>query len=43
MLNRMADTYQRNAGGAISWDSIILTGGGIPLTTSPRPRLTTSR
>jgi len=28
MLNRIADTYQRIAGGALSWDSIILTGGG---------------
>jgi hypothetical protein len=28
MLNRIADTYQRIAGGALSWDAIILTGGG---------------
>ena len=28
MLNRVADTYQRIAGGALSWDSIILTGDG---------------
>lgn len=28
MLNRIADTYQQIAGGALSWDSIILTGGG---------------
>jgi hypothetical protein len=28
MLNRITDTYQRIAGGALSWDSIILTGGG---------------
>ena len=28
MLNRIADTYQRIAGGALSWDNIILTGGG---------------
>ena len=25
------DTYQRIAGGALSWDAIILTGGGIGL------------
>jgi len=31
MLNRVADTYQRIAGGALSWDSIILTGGGSAL------------
>lgn len=31
MLNRIADTYQRLAGGALSWDSIILTGGGSAL------------
>lgn len=31
MLNRVADTYQRLAGGALSWDSIILTGGGSAL------------
>jgi aspartate/methionine/tyrosine aminotransferase len=28
VLNRIADTYQRIAGGALGWDSIILTGGG---------------
>jgi len=28
LLNRVADTYQRIAGGALSWDAIILTGGG---------------
>lgn len=28
LLNRIADTYQRLAGGALSWDAIILTGGG---------------
>ena len=26
MLNRIADTYQQLAGGALSWDNIILTG-----------------
>ena len=26
-LNRISDTYQRIAGGALSWDAIILTGG----------------
>ena len=31
MLNRVSDTYQRIAGGALSWDSIILTGGGSAL------------
>ncbi|MBN1536871.1 MAG: ParM/StbA family protein [Anaerolineales bacterium] len=31
VLNRIADTYQRIAGGALSWDSIILTGGGSAL------------
>ena len=31
MLNRISDTYQRIAGGALSWDSIILTGGGSAL------------
>ena len=31
MLNRLADTYQRIAGCALSWDSIILTGGGSAL------------
>ena len=30
-LNRFADTYQRLAGGALSWDNIILTGGGCAL------------
>ena len=28
LLNRIADTYQRIAGGAMSWDAIFLTGGG---------------
>lgn len=28
LLNRIADTYQRIAGGAMSWDAFILTGGG---------------
>jgi len=28
LLNRIADTYQRIAGGSLSWDAIILTGGG---------------
>jgi hypothetical protein len=28
LLNRIADTYQNIAGGALPWDSIILTGGG---------------
>jgi hypothetical protein len=28
LLNRIADTYQRMAGGALGWDAIILTGGG---------------
>ncbi len=28
LLNRLADTYQRIAGGALGWDAIILTGGG---------------
>jgi hypothetical protein len=28
LLNQVADTYQRLAGGAMSWDAIILTGGG---------------
>jgi len=28
MLNRVNDTYQRIAGGALRWDCIILTGGG---------------
>lgn len=31
LLNRIADTYQKLAGGALSWDSIILTGGGSAL------------
>jgi hypothetical protein len=30
-LNRFADTYQRVAGGALAWDTIILTGGGSAL------------
>jgi hypothetical protein len=30
-LNCFADTYQRLAGGALSWDNIILTGGGSAL------------
>ena len=28
LLNRIAETYQHIAGGALPWDSIILTGGG---------------
>lgn len=28
LLNRIASIYQRIAGGALGWDSIILTGGG---------------
>jgi hypothetical protein len=28
LLNRISDTYQRIAGGALNWDAIILTGGG---------------
>lgn len=28
VLSRIADTYQRIAGGAMIWDAIILTGGG---------------
>lgn len=28
LLNRVADTYQKIAGGAFAWDAIILTGGG---------------
>jgi hypothetical protein len=28
LLNRIADTYQNVAGGALPWDTIILTGGG---------------
>ena len=31
MLNRIADTYQRISVGALSWDCIILTGGGSAL------------
>jgi hypothetical protein len=31
LLNRVADMYQRIAGGALSWDCIILTGGGSAL------------
>lgn len=31
LLNRIADTYQRIAGGSMSWDSIVLTGGGSAL------------
>jgi hypothetical protein len=31
LLNGIADTYQRIAGGALGWDSIILTGGGSAL------------
>lgn len=31
LLNRISDTYQRIAGGAMSWDSIVLTGGGSAL------------
>ena len=31
LLNRIADTYQRIAGGALSWDAVILTGGGSAL------------
>ena len=30
-LNRFADTYQRIAGGALAWDTIILTVGGSAL------------
>ena len=30
-LNRFTDTYQRVAGCAIAWDTIILTGGGSAL------------
>jgi len=30
-LNKFADTYQRIAGGALAWDTIILTGGGSAL------------
>ncbi len=28
LLNRIAETYQRVAGGALPWDTVILTGGG---------------
>jgi hypothetical protein len=28
LLSRIAETYQHVAGGALPWDSIILTGGG---------------
>jgi len=31
LLNRIADTYQQIAGGSLSWDTIILTGGGSAL------------
>jgi hypothetical protein len=31
LLNRIADTYQRIAGGALNWDHIVLTGGGSAL------------
>ncbi len=31
MLNRIVDTYQRIAGGALGWDTIILTSGGSAL------------
>jgi len=31
LLNRIADTYQRIAVGSLSWDAIILTGGGSAL------------
>ncbi|MBK5104364.1 MAG: ParM/StbA family protein [Burkholderiales bacterium] len=31
LLNRIADTYQQIAGGSLSWDAIILTGGGSAL------------
>ncbi|MDD1748737.1 MAG: ParM/StbA family protein [Methanothrix sp.] len=31
LLNRLADMYQRIAGGALGWDTIILTGGGSAL------------
>lgn len=30
-LNQFTDTYQRLAGGALAWDTIILTGGGSAL------------
>ena len=35
LLNRIADTYQRIAGGALGWDAIILTGGGSALLYMP--------
>jgi hypothetical protein len=28
LLNQIQDTYQRIAGGALNWDTVILTGGG---------------
>jgi hypothetical protein len=28
LLNHIAETYQRVAGGALPWDTVILTGGG---------------
>ncbi len=28
LLNRIAETYRQIGGGALSWDVIILTGGG---------------
>jgi hypothetical protein len=31
LLNRFADTYQRIAGGALAWNTIILAGGGSAL------------
>ncbi len=31
LLNRIGDTYQRIAGGALGWDYIVLTGGGSAL------------
>jgi hypothetical protein len=31
LLNQIKDTYQRIAGEALNWDSIILTGGGSAL------------
>jgi hypothetical protein len=31
LLNRLATSYQKIAGGALAWDSIILTGGGCGL------------
>jgi hypothetical protein len=38
LLNRIADTYQRIAGGALGWDAIILTGGGSALSPGCRNR-----